>query len=327
MAETANIAKMAELLSTDLFAEFHWTRTGSMNINWQCEDANHHRNTHPSDVVFHYDEPYVAARTYVNCDLKSYARGSITSAGMRAAVESLALSLACAEKSDEWQRLYVNTRFTPAICGLLFVYNHDGEYDRDFAGIMREINVSTLRVPKGSKLVVFGPDRIWWLDNVKNDILQMRGRGHLPSKDKCRFFYPDLVRRKLVQHQHAKAATLEMLTSPWIMLEYLQDDGQTRHGVDVYYRGPCESEDEFTYLIDWVLHYNIVRNDAVVRIKTLASDRLASTYFERAKEHYIGNFAGNGAAEMTKRLKVITYQQIATVKTQFSDINIGMGYD
>ena len=245
---------------------------------------------------------------------------------MRAAVESLALSLGCAEKSEEWQRLYVNTKFTPAICVLLFVYNHDGEYDRDFAGVMRDINISTLRVPKGSKLVVLGPDKIFWLDNVVNDILQMRGRQELPSKGNCRFFYPDMVRRKLVQHQHAKAATLEMLTSPWIMLEYFQEDGQTRHGVDIYYRGPCESEDEFTYLIDCVLHYNIVRNEARVRIKTLVSDRLASTYFEKAKEHYISSFASN-PTEMTKRLKVITYQQIRSIKTQFSEINIGMGYE
>ena len=31
--------------------------------------------THPSDVVFYYDEPYSSYRTYVNTDLKSYKKG------------------------------------------------------------------------------------------------------------------------------------------------------------------------------------------------------------------------------------------------------------
>ena len=58
MAETANIAKMAEKLSKEVFAEFLWQKTGSTNINWPCEDEERHgKKTHPSDVVFYYDEP------------------------------------------------------------------------------------------------------------------------------------------------------------------------------------------------------------------------------------------------------------------------------
>ena len=40
------------------------------NINWPCENQEKHEvKTHPSDVVFWYEEPYSQSRTYVNCDL------------------------------------------------------------------------------------------------------------------------------------------------------------------------------------------------------------------------------------------------------------------
>lgn len=79
MAETKNIAEMSAILSDELFAEFLWTRTGPADTNWPCEDKELHKVlTHPSDVVFYYDNPYSLSRTYINCDLKSYASNSIT---------------------------------------------------------------------------------------------------------------------------------------------------------------------------------------------------------------------------------------------------------
>lgn len=76
MAETINIAKMAEKLSKGIFLEFLWGRMEHTNINWPCENQEKHEvKTHPSDVVFWYDEPYSQSRTYVNCDLKSYDKG------------------------------------------------------------------------------------------------------------------------------------------------------------------------------------------------------------------------------------------------------------
>jgi len=49
----------------------------------------------------------------------------------------------------------------------------------------------------------------------------MRGKKELPDQEHCHFYYPHLVRKKNVQLEQAKAATLEMLTSPWIMLSYI----------------------------------------------------------------------------------------------------------
>jgi hypothetical protein len=119
MAETINISKMSEKLSKGIFLEFLWGRMEHTNLNWPCEDQeNHEVKTHPSDVVFWYDEPYSQSRTYVNCDLKSYAKGSISTASMREAIESLAKTIECAEKSQEFNDKYIHQDVSPNICGL-----------------------------------------------------------------------------------------------------------------------------------------------------------------------------------------------------------------
>lgn len=79
MAETANISKVAEIISSEIFPCFGWTERGPRNENWKCVDATHHKVTHPSDIVFYYLEPYENTRTYINCDLKSYSDSTINS--------------------------------------------------------------------------------------------------------------------------------------------------------------------------------------------------------------------------------------------------------
>ena len=133
MAETINITKMAEKLSKGIFGEFLWQRMEHTNLNWPCEDQEKHKvKTHPSDVVFWYDEPYSQSRMYVNYELKSYAKSTVTAGSIRKAIESLAKALSCAEKSQEFREKFVRSNVSVEICGLLFVYNHDGEYDKDF---------------------------------------------------------------------------------------------------------------------------------------------------------------------------------------------------
>lgn len=162
MGETVHIAEMAEILSNDIFSEFFWKKTGPTNQNWPCEDQERHKvAAHPSDVVFCYDEPYLPVRTYVNCDLKSYAKSSITAEAVRGAVESLAKQVACAERSEEWRLRHIHDNVTPAICGMLFVYNHDGEYDKNFRNLLLKVRAEKLDIPRGSKIVVLGPEDVF----------------------------------------------------------------------------------------------------------------------------------------------------------------------
>lgn len=324
MAETANIAKMAEKLSKELFAEFQWQRTGTTNINWPCEDESRHKKkTHPSDAVFYYDEPYSQARTYVNSDLKSYAKDTISAAKIKTALESLAMSLSCAEKSEEFRTNFLHDHVSPEICGLLFMYNHDGEYDKDFDALLDKVKNEKLDIPAKSKIVVFGPSDIYWLNNVRHEIAYMRGGGgELPDREHCRFFYPHLVRRKNVQLEHAKACTLEMMTAPWIILSYTNPKKQNRKGFVVFCRKRGASVEEYLYLIDYLMHYQVLVDDTDVFIKTLDADRKAAAYFSKAKDQYVEECSGG--AEISARLDAIQFGQINDVRTKFSEIELGM---
>ena len=322
MAETENIARMAEIVSNNLFARYFWKTTGGRNQNWPCEDKLHEpRKTHPSDVVFYYDEPYILRRTYVNCDLKSYAKATITAGAVLSALGTLAESISCIELSDTWRKMYVHDGFTPAIAGLLFIYNHDGEYDKNFDHILNQIRDERIRIPRGTQVAILGPKQIEWLDNIQYEMVYMRGCGELPAESLCRFEYPHLVRKKKLQVQQARAATIDMLLGPWITLGY-DPFGDRKPGYVVFYAGHGECTEEFLYLIDYLMHYQMVRPGIDIRIRTLDPDPNSAAYFKRAIDEYIANFKGGD--EITALLQATDYRQIEKVHRTFSEIEIGM---
>jgi hypothetical protein len=324
MAETANLAKMAEKLSQELFSEFLWKQCGPMNCNWACEEKElHNSKTHPSDIVFWYDEPYTNARTYMNCDLKSYAKGTINAGVIKAAIESLARALTCAEKSIEWRDKYIHNHVSAEICGLLFVYNHDGAYDSNFKKILNGVEHQKLEIPSKSKIVVLGPDDIFWLSNVCDEIVRMRGKKELPDQEHCHFYYPHLVRKKNVQLEQAKAATLEMLTSPWIMLSYI-NPSSSRKGYVIFYRRGGEEISEFLYLIDCLAFYQMLTSDNDIHIKILNPQPNAQPFFQKAKDQYIDQCGGS--IDLKHRLNAVSFDQMTNVRTTFSEIQIGMEY-
>jgi hypothetical protein len=319
MAETINIAKMAEKLSKGIFNEFLWGRMEFTNINWPCESQEKHEvKTHPSDVVFWYDDPYSQSRTYVNCDLKSYAKGSITAGAIREAIESLAKALSCAEVSKEFNDTYIHQNVSPNIQGMLFVYNHDKEYDKDFSKILGKIKSEDLDIPKGSKIVVFGPEDIFWLNNVHHEIIHLRGgAGILPERDFCKFFYPPLIRKKNVQPDHAKAATLEMLTAPWIILSYAHPKKKNQKGFVVFMRKRGHTVDEFLYLIEYLNHHHVIESGHEVTIRILDPHPNAAPNFSKAKDQYTAEY--EGGEEFKQILDAIDFGKLENVRTDFCD--------
>ena len=324
MPETENIAKLAEFVSHDLFARFFWGTTGSWNQNWPCETEQHKpRKTHPSDVVFYYDEPYTLRRTYLNCDLKSYASGSVTGGAIRNALEDLAESLTCLEISEAWHKMYIHDGYSPFLCGMLFVYNHDCYYDKNFDHVLASIRRDKISVPKKSQIVIMGPQQIQWLDNVRYEIVYMRGTKDLPDESYCHFHYPHLVRKKKVQVELAKAATIEMLTGPWITLGYDAVNGH-RAGFLIFYREKGGSTEEFLYLIDYLMHYQMVNVGVDIKVRTLEPDPNSSSFFEHAVAEYIEKY--EGGAEIAALLRSIEYKQINQVHRSFSTIEVGMSH-
>lgn len=322
MGETISKAKMAEKLSLELFNDFHWERVGEANANWTCVDENHTEKTHPSDVVFFYDNPYSLSRTYVTCDLKSYAAASIQRSAIAKAAASLARSLACAEKSSDWQARYLHQDVTPEICALLFIYNHDGEYDTNFHHLISAIEYQKLDIPPRSRMFVLGPKDIFWLNNVRYDIVYMRGDNRLPPKNMCAFHYPQMALRKNVQPQKAKAATLEMLTGPWIIMEYQPLSGLRRRGFLIYYRLRGERIEEFLYLIDYLLHYQILGDDTEVHIKTVDPDPGSHSRFARAIDQYVDEH--DAGEDLKTMLDAITFSEISNLRVKFSEQQIAM---
>ena len=331
MTETSKIALMAMKLSEDVFSEFFWTKVGPEDQNWPCEDKEHHGvNTHPADVVFYYEEPYSQRRTYVHCDLKSYAKGSITTGALQGAIASLAKQIACAEKSESWRSLYMHSNVTPNICGLLFVYNHDGEYDKDFSSLLNGVNHKDLMLPKGSQIFILGPRDIFWIDNVRYDIRQLRGAAGanaLPAAANCKFFYPQLDGRANLQPEKARAATLEMLTSPWIVFEYKHGPNLAERGVIVYYRRSGDTEEEFIYLLDFLRHFQVMEDASKVNVRSITTDTAAAARFQKAKQRYVEILGDNRhLTQLTERVMAIGYSQMTQAVTNFSSINLGMEY-
>jgi len=272
-------------------------------------------------VVFWYDEPYSQTRTYVNCDLKSYARGSITSKTIRDAIESLAKTLRCAEVSQEFSDTYIHQDVTANIHGLLFVYNHDGEYDKDFAAVLDKVSVEDLDIPKGSKIVVFGPEDIFWLNNVHHEISYLRGStGIVPDRDHCKFHYPHLVRKKNVQPENARGATLEMLSAPWIILSYINPKNNNKKGFVVFMRKRGQTVDEFLYLIEYLMHYQVTTGNTEVTIRLLDPHLNSSANFSKAKDQYVSEY--EGGEEIKKILDSIDLGKLEHVRTSFCELEL-----
>lgn len=330
MSETSKIAQMAMILSEEVFSEFFWTKVGPEDQNWPCEDKEHHGVvTHPADVVFYYDEPYSLRRTFVHCDLKSYAKGSITAANVHGAVLSLAKQVACAEKSERWRDLYMHGDVTPDVCGILFVYNHDGGYDKDFSSHLSTLKDKDLLLPKGSRIYVLGPFDIFWLDNIRYDIRQLRGSAShnaLPAAQHCKYFYPQLDGRANLQPDKARAATLEMLTSPWIVFEYRHGPNHSQRGIIVYYRRLGKTEEEFMYLLDFLRHYQVLEDATKVDVRLLESDAAAAARFHKAKQRYVEGLGDDGNSELAQKVSAIGYAKMTKIITDFSPIDLGMNY-
>ncbi|MCJ2164684.1 MULTISPECIES: hypothetical protein [unclassified Pseudodesulfovibrio] len=327
MSETANIAIMAEDISSHIFKQFKWTTKGPMNVDWKCVcPQKHSKKTHPSDVVFHYIEPYRNSISCINTDLKSYKKGSITRDQICGAIQSLDMAIECAKVSGEWQTLYAPPE-NYEVFGLLFIYNHDGGYDLEFGQLldkaMRRVNIA----PK-NKIFVLSPYDICYLKTVTNDIATLRGAEDctkIPDSQNCSFYYPTTSRLK---HAHAPVshpATLEMLTGPWQIMRYnIDGDASKGFGISVYMRTPGNTKEEFIYLIDYLCTYQLLNESKKIMINLPNASPIANVMFENAVKDYISMRNDDFFAQ---KIKSISLRRITNIVTSYSTVEIGMRYE
>ncbi|EOQ21999.1 MULTISPECIES: hypothetical protein [Enterobacteriaceae] len=292
--ETSAIQRVAGKISDDIFSVFKWDRAARADMNWDCCQEAHSKKTHPSDVVFFYIDPYEEEMVYLNTDLKSYAEGTIGKKIVEGALTSLALATECANVSEEWRLKYVHDdSLGYNVRGLLFLYNHDNLYDKDFyENITKKLDHSSINCPPNIKLHLLDPYKISDLINISSDITKLIGSGKLPQPDKFTYYYPDLSLTR-IKHpiNQTTPATIELLTSPYIIIKHeafswLRD--KKPEGYVVYYNQPGDSVDEFVYFFDMLSTYQILTEGKpiVLRHCHIHPNENAIHHFERAKKKY-----------------------------------------
>lgn len=324
MAETANIALVASNISDEIFKYFLWDIHPRKDENFPCHNSNHTgsggapKQSHPGDVVFHYSHPYTNKRIYLHTDLKSYAEDSITKASLRTAIKSLAMTVECARESEDWRKLYsVLPDEQYEVHGLLFVYNHDNKYEKEFDKVMALANPDSIGIPPNVVIHFLGPQDIKRLLSICNDIMKLQHGKKLPEK--YTFYYPDLMMYRRTGDVWDKAATVESLTGPYTILRYDKEEGS---GFVVYYNGKCESSEEFEYFLDCLSRYQMIESGHSILVRVTSNpDTDLKGLFALAQKRYAKAWGFDAARE--KLVNAISIDSIMSVTSNFNPGEIG----
>lgn len=325
MGETGNTAKIAEFVSKDIFSIFGWRVSGSTNINWNCVNPEHSNTTHPADIVFSYADPYKNRMTYVLSDLKSYSKGSITKNSIKKALVDLNKSLSCAKVSSDWRDKFVDTENNYDIKGMLFIYNHDGEFverDHEFSTLLDDA-CRTLDLDEGNLIYVVGPSTIHYLINVANNIKLLCADKKLPLDMNDRgFYYPELDREKLFHDKARLPLSIESMAANFHVMRYAKGSAEKIDGLDIYMKGPGDSTDSFMHLIDFIRLNNCLQDSPAIRVFLPFGGSEARRKFEKALNIYVDGL-DSPTTESIKKL--VSFEHCPTiVKHQYFNEEIGM---
>ena len=365
--EVSAIAEMANIVSTEICTWLKWERFPMMDQNFRCMKPDKHKSSrktkeheavssiestvaekeqlhkHPVDVVFSYVDPYTAKRIMLNTDLKSYKKDSITKSMIRNALRSLAVTIDCARSSPEWKSKYHHVEGSD-IRGLLFVYNHDGEYDKNFYSVFKsekndnsnkgsgKIVLSNFPLSKGQQVHIIEPRTINYLTTIKNDSANLHAEGTFPQTEYF-FHYPELTLHKTNLPKESRPATLELISSPYMIIEhgpvrkFNEKTDQVEDcfgaGFIVYYNRGGSTVKEFIYLLDTLSNWQILDRDCHLRLR-VACDKpspLLRSNFEAAKTIYAEDWGFDEYKK--KKLDRIDLKTIEISRKKFSETDIG----
>lgn len=320
--ETGKIAALAERVSTEVFSWFKWSYVPVLDHNFNCDKQAMHapskkaQHTHPVDIVFHYVDPYLNKRIFLNTDLKSYSRTSIKAENIRTALKSLAQTIDCARVSQEWSDRYRLIKDNWEVRGLLFVYNHDTAYDESFYSFFNNKNkhstqgkrgrsttndyvrIEGLPLKEGQLLHIVEPLLINYLVTVLSDVQTLHYAETFPKNDYS-FFYPELQLHRAKGKEEERPATIELLSGPYMIVRHgvvksLDEKTGTYQivfpaGHLIYYNRPGVEPAEFVYLLDTLSRYQILNGSSPIRLRLVhhAISPNARSNFASAIEIYI----------------------------------------
>lgn len=299
MAETKNIDEMAAIISDKIFTEMKWQmNTDYTDINWKCCDKIHDKETHPTDLVFSYVDPYTELTQYIQTDLKSYQKSSISPLKIGNAIKSLAMQVKCARESEEWAGFYREGESKYGLHGMLFIYNNDNEYDRDLLEVIESKSTYDYVMPKDSTLNIFSPKLIRFLMTVVENIKERRNIEEdesaervckkIPKREQCGFYYPD-KHNKCVSDLQSHSATIEMITSGMLLYAY-EHSILKKKILNVFWDESIDSENYFIYLFEFIFNYQMLNLFDKVYVVTPFSPT-ALMYFKKAQKIYKGQYA------------------------------------
>ncbi|EJH2587900.1 TPA: hypothetical protein ACVO3I_002655 [Vibrio diabolicus] len=339
MAETKHIGAIAEIISSQIFTEMKWHISDKTDINWDCCMRSHLTKrqqeaeqpkvkTHPTDVVFSYPDPYNSEVTiYVQTDLKSYSKETIQNySGIMKTIRSLAQQVECSSKSQEWRNEFLLQQPSKYVVhGMLFIYNHDKEYDADLFSKLAGVPNAEYGLPADSVMAVFDPKIIRFLLSVVEEINRRRAIPtdtpaeeilwqKIPERNKCGFFYPD-KHNKISFKGSQRPASLEMITSGMLMFEYEHDyfydvDGNqiTRYKkkiLNIFWNEEIVSKNPFIFILEYIFNYQLMNQFDRIYICTPFSSN-SGEYLRNAITSYAGMYSFNNQQLETLREKVVS---------------------
>lgn len=341
--ELSNIGRIAEIIAADLFSFYKWEQAGPANLNFQCvkkemhSKAKHGEHHHPVDIVLKYFDPYLNKTVYLLVDLKSYAKGSIDSTAVKKALVSLGKSIDCARVSPEWRDRYVYQKTERReVRGMLFVFNHDDLYDRDFYDHFKDLSSASLHIGDGQQVHIIEPALINYICTVKADINELVATGKFPKRDYT-FYYPDMVIHKASGEYWSRAATVEMIASPYLIIHHKEvveygAGGSSfvtfDEGYIVYYRRQGSTEYEFMYLFDALSRFQILNSNKNYKIRIRVANRDVSdklySNFKSAIASYVRDW--NEDEHRRKILESIELSVVNTAVPNYKQEHVGWEY-
>ncbi len=315
MAETKNIDAMAAIISDDIFDEMKWVLHEKRDVNWECLIPEHKKATHPTDVVFSYKDPYSAKNIYIQTDLKSYNKNSLSlTKRINEAIESLSLQVECARSSKEWRTLFKCVMHNAELNGMLFLYNNDDEYDKDLLTNLGNTATKDFQMQSSSKIFIFSPKLIKFLMSCVENINERRAINpssssdrlweKIPERGKCGYFYPDKQNR-IADQAPDHPASLEMITSGMLLFSYKHPIFDEKV-LNIFWDEVPSSIETFIYLFEYMFNYQMLSNFERIYLVLPFRDNKTYDLFESAKATYVGAYAANqGQKEKLNKINII----------------------
>jgi hypothetical protein len=170
------------------------------------------------------------------------------------------------------------------------------------------------------------------MTTVIADANRLHTDGSFPETEYY-FYYPDLRLHKAHGSKESRAATIESIAGPFLIIEhaavkkYNEKTGIAEErfgpGYVIYYNRSGSNHREFMYLFDTLSKYQILDGDHSIRVRVGHSspDQNLRSHFNRAITAYAADWGFD--EYKIQRLKAIKLTVLEIQKTTFSKTDIG----